>query len=676
MGVTTAEREESKARLIAAVEAAVRDRGGDLSRREAKFRCPETAKHANGDADPSASWNTQKRQWKCHVCGAGGGYVDLARMLGLLPASNGSGKPSAVWKIRDISGRVVAEHRRYDRPDGKKDCVWYGPDGKKGLERLGIKLAALPLYGTHELPNIPKGATIVVTEGEKARDSLQERGVPAVGTVTGASTTPNLDAWGVLDGYRVILWPDEDGAGYDHMARAADRLRQLGIEPRAMVWTDAPEAGDGFDWFATGRTADELRELLAAAPEWTIPAPERQHEQHDAEDDDGFVSAADLVCEPEEVVAWTVEGLLPAGGLSLLSAKPKVGKSTLARSIAVAVAQGAAVLDRGTMAGTVLYLALEEKRATVRRHLDALGARHVDALKVYADRVPMEEEPVAWLRRAIERYKPSLVVIDPVGRFFVGVKDLNAYAEVTRATTPLVALAHETGTHLLCIHHAGKGEKADIDAAIGSTALAGFVDTVMVLKRTSDGARSLVTIQRTGDDLPETVLALDRESGRLSLAGTLQEVRQSEAADGILRAVGPDCRTETQIRQKLGGNNAVIAKALRLAVERGKLVVHGAGKKGDPFRYYRPGEELEEHPSGESVEAGKRAKHVSEHSPLDPADPAECDSRFLASSLPRCNGPGIEVCSAGDRDGTMDREEILRRAVAVFGAEVHVKGTA
>jgi hypothetical protein len=34
----------------------------------------------------------------------------------------------------------------------------------------------------------------------------------------------------------------------------------------------------------------------------------------------------DLLAEPETTVDWVVEELLPAGGFSVLTAKPKVGK--------------------------------------------------------------------------------------------------------------------------------------------------------------------------------------------------------------------------------------------------------------------------------------------------------------------------------------------------------------
>lgn len=67
-------------------------------------------------------------------------------------------------------------------------------------------------------------------------------------------------------------------------------------------------------------------------------------------------------------------------------------------------------------------------------------------------------------------------------------KDLNDYAEVTAKFEPLLSLARGTGAALLLVHHAGKSPRAGIDAILGSTALAGSVDNVMVLRRSPRGS--------------------------------------------------------------------------------------------------------------------------------------------------------------------------------------------
>src|SRR5437899_9961513 len=84
-------------------------------------------------------------------------------------------------------------------------------------------------------------------------------------------------------------------------------------------------------------------------------------------------SVRELFEEPEEKTPYIVEGLLPSAGTSLLGGKPKDGKSTLARQLAVAVATGKPFLDRATEKGRVLYFALEEKSSEVKAHFRLLG---------------------------------------------------------------------------------------------------------------------------------------------------------------------------------------------------------------------------------------------------------------------------------------------------------------
>ncbi len=294
-----------------------------------------------------------------------------------------------------------------------------------------------------------------------------------------------------------------------------------------------------------------------------------------------------LLAEPEEQAAWLVDGLLPAGGVSLLAAKPKVGKSTLARNMALAVTRGVPFLGRATTRGAVVYLALEEKRAEVARHFRRLGATPEDPVFVHVGAAP--EEALAALQTAVADHRPALVIIDPLLRL-VRVRDANDYAEVTRALEPLLTLARESGAHLVLVHHLGKGERQGGDAILGSTALFGAVDTAILLRRHQDSARTLESIQRYGEDMPESVLVLDEERGAVRLAGTVQERKQEEAKQTIRDALAQvaEAMTEPEIREATGLQATLLALALRALVAEGSVVRSGAGRRGDPYRYALP----------------------------------------------------------------------------------------
>jgi hypothetical protein len=338
-----------------------------------------------------------------------------------------------------------------------------------------------------------------------------------------------------------VILPDHDDVGRKHAEDVATSLDGIAASVKVLALADLPEKGDVSDRLDAGGTREQLEALAAEAPVWARIDVSR----------DDFVTAADPIAEPDERVSWLVDGMLPAGGLSLNVAKPKVGKSTLARNLSASVASGTSFLGRTTIRGVVLYCAFEEKRDDVKRHLRDLGA--AEQLFVYVGAVPAD--PVAWLRRAILNHHAALVVIDTLGRFMCA-RDLNSDAETTKLSGPLLALAHETGAHIHCLHPAGKGERQGTDAALGSTALTGFVDTVLVLKR-RDRTRTLETIQRTGTDLPETVVALDKDTGRVTLGGLLGDDRIADVIPAVLRVIARDVRTEAAIREAVGGDRVI-----------------------------------------------------------------------------------------------------------------------
>ncbi|MBA3779739.1 MAG: hypothetical protein H0X16_10670 [Chloroflexi bacterium] len=166
------------------------------------------------------------------------------------------------WEVKDRAGQTIAIHQRKDRPDGGKDMAWRRPSGELGLN--GTRLESLPLYGAHRLAaEWPEPQPLVLTEGEKACDALVAAGVPAVASVTGASSTPSAESLGDLAGRFVILWPDNDEAGRAHMLRIAERLSGSAVVGW-LDWSDAPEKGDAADFLAHHEAAD-VRELLKSA---------------------------------------------------------------------------------------------------------------------------------------------------------------------------------------------------------------------------------------------------------------------------------------------------------------------------------------------------------------------------------------------------------------------------
>jgi hypothetical protein len=292
-----------------------------------------------------------------------------------------------------------------------------------------------------------------------------------------------------------------------------------------------------------------------------------------------LIPARDLLAFEEPETEWLWEGILPAGGLSLLVAKPKVGKTTLAFNLAVAVASGREFLGRRTNQSPVIYLALEEKRSEIRKKLKALGEAP-ERICFHFGSAP--EKAIEEVRTLLQETKAGLLIVDVLQKL-CRVKDLNDYAQVTNTLEPLMAMAREQNCQILLTHHAGKADRQDGDDILGSTALLGGVDTLIQIKK-RDRRRSFFTIQRYGEDTPETIIEL-RADGRLEAVGSRQEVEIEETLPLILEALEQGRLSEKEIYDRVERDKNKVAKGIRLLFERGKIHRHGTGKKGDPYTY-------------------------------------------------------------------------------------------
>jgi hypothetical protein len=475
------------------------------------------------------------------------------------------------FEVKDPNGRLVAVHVREDGPQGKR-MWWERPDGTPSLG--GTPASALPLYGSERLRDSP-GEPVVVVEGEKAAKVLLNVGILAVGTVTGAHGAPGDEALRPLVERRVILWPDSDEPGRQHMTRIGARLRALGCKYLCVVdWPDAPPGGDAADFVDLHGEGLALDELLAAARPFEEVAP--------APDGPQLLTAGEILAaaddpEPE----WLVEGLLPQGGLAVLAGRPKTGKSVLARALAVAVAQGRDFLERPARKGAVLLLSLEDRKRDVSAHLRRLGLRPEDPLLVAT-----AADGVAQVEKWVATHRPILVMVDTVSRL-VRLRDIAAYSEVVAGLDRLLRLARNSGVHILLLHHAPKGSdtRDAVDAPLGSIAISGTADVLLHLKRAQDGTRTLASVQRTGEDLQESVLILGPD-GWPALAGTQREHQARQVAEQIAAYLGKHGEsTRQEILESVPGDNTAKVAALALLEADGRVTKSGAGRRGDPYRY-------------------------------------------------------------------------------------------
>lgn len=259
----------------------------------------------------------------------------------------------------------------------------------------------------------------------------------------------------------------------------------------------------------------------------------------------GFISAADLLRKQFAPVAWAVDGILPEGAF-LLGGRPKMGKSWLALSIALAVATGGKALGRAAVAqGDALMLALEDNERRLQERLRILlggDAVDVSRLTLRTDCPRLDKGGTLVVQNWLESHPGArLVVVDTLAK----VKPRrrpggDAYAEDYDAVQPFVELAKHHRVTLLIITHLRKlGMGEDIfDAITGTLGTTGGVDGSLVLARERGRAEAVLHV--TGRDLPadlELALLWDEPTAQWTLAGTAEEYRLSKLQAAIVAAI-------------------------------------------------------------------------------------------------------------------------------------------
>jgi hypothetical protein len=264
------------------------------------------------------------------------------------------GKTSTVWEIRNRHGEVQALHIRIDEPGGKKKCLWKLP----GVDEYGLngrQLATIPLYRTELLDDWPEDMPVVLTEGEKAADALAQLHPAVLGTVTGAGAAPGDEALEPLRGRRVVLWPDADEPGREHMRRIGKALQGIANEVRVYEPEGMPEGGDAADHPAVA--ALDGKRLL---DEWSqAPICSRQLREGFGENKSPLPTKTveELLSEASEETPWIIENLLARGAVTDFSGKAKrSGKTTFWCHAIVASANGEEHAGFPTVPAKFLYL--------------------------------------------------------------------------------------------------------------------------------------------------------------------------------------------------------------------------------------------------------------------------------------------------------------------------------
>nr|WP_170773936.1 AAA family ATPase [Ruegeria lacuscaerulensis] len=153
-------------------------------------------------------------------------------------------------------------------------------------------------------------------------------------------------------------------------------------------------------------------------------------------------------------VEWLWEPLIPRGMMTILEGDPDVGKSYLAMHIASIVSQGGTLPNGAKLkSGKVLYFSQEDDPAyTIRPRVEDMGG-DLDRVKVHTGDSIFDEAGMSVLKREVRRWKPDLIIVDPLVAYIDASTDFYKSNEVRPILRALTQIAEKGNCALLPIRH-------------------------------------------------------------------------------------------------------------------------------------------------------------------------------------------------------------------------------
>lgn len=180
-------------------------------------------------------------------------------------AQAGFEAPSHIHNYRDRKGKLIGCVARWDLSAGGKSIRPFlrrtAGNGNSDWKMKWLK-AESPLYQLDKLDHTVR--TVVLVEGEKCADALNKIGLEATLEMTwqgGCKAILKTD-FSPLNGYQVILWPDNDTPGFQAMQKSTELVNQAGGLVTGVVAppTDKPAKWDAADAIREG---EDIRALLS-----------------------------------------------------------------------------------------------------------------------------------------------------------------------------------------------------------------------------------------------------------------------------------------------------------------------------------------------------------------------------------------------------------------------------
>jgi RecA-family ATPase len=356
----------------------------------------------------------------------------------------------------------------------------------------------LCLYRLPELlAAVAAGRTIYVAEGEKSVDLLRGLGLPATCSPGGAGKwrahhSPSLA------GADVVLLPDNDDPGRNHVASVAKALSGIAARVRVLTLPGLPPKGDIADWIKGGGVREGLEALLrgakdisaeqaeAAAPD--EPAAPNKDANKAAERPLKFIEPHTLQHAVIHAREWIVEDWLPIGCATLNFGDGGTGKTLVDQQLMTSCATGKSFLGLAVTRCRSLGLFCEDDELELHRRQDrinrAYGVEFDDLddmiwasgvgqdntlMRFHSDGRPARTFRLAEIQQQAIAHQARLVIIDTAADVFGGNENDRAQVRAFMGAMNALAMAI-AGAVLVNAHPSRNGLSATGDLDGGSTA--------------------------------------------------------------------------------------------------------------------------------------------------------------------------------------------------------------
>jgi len=504
-----------------------------LSNGQWQAHCP-----AHDDAKPSLSVTESDGCILLH-CFAGCGIDDICAALSIttkdLRTNNDLGRYVTLADLARNDRQLLATLRALGctEQDGKVGFPVVYADGTQGYHyrvaldgkgkwrhQTGGKAseAVFALHHQRVQQIIADYRAVIVTESPMDAVVLlaasKKTNLPAI-SVLGKSNTKalsaNLHRQVLLDGLgdsgTIFVWQEPDADGFAQ--QIADAIQR----PVKVISAPDAERKDAYRlWLALNKDWDAFAQAIRDLAAQAIEVTPQQTTQGKRLPNAAWVPLREIT-RPDPSEQWQVEGLIKAGNLVILSARPKTAKSIVALNLAACVATGRPFLNRPTQQGRALFVAWERHDLTVLRAFE-MGLDACEDFMIWDKRrfgVAPRVDFLNWWREFIIANDIRLIVFDTLAHFLRPELDkvrnaLNAYDYIGSVLERVAQIANETGCTFVLIHHDRKGEgDTDEQRVLGTTALTAAADVVLQLQPLSDDAGVMV-LKAMGNAIDDQVL--------------------------------------------------------------------------------------------------------------------------------------------------------------------------